>query len=72
MAANGNSLFVDKNGHGLEYYEEVDHSTLDFLNRNQRSRKAPVKSIREATQIVDPIQELNKQLNRQYRPDLVC
>ncbi|CAF0883395.1 unnamed protein product [Adineta ricciae] len=70
MAANGNSLVVDKNTHGLEYYEEVDHSTLDFLNRNQRSRKAPAKPIREVIQIVDPVQELNKQLNRQYRPDL--
>ncbi len=62
-----------------EYYEELDNRTLDF-----RKRKAPVPTptpiptqsfVKEPPPpppVVDPIQKLNEQLNRQFRPDLVC
>jgi len=57
-----------------EYYEELDNRTLDF-----RKRKAPTpiptqSFVKEPPppSVVDPIQKLNEQLNRQFRPDLVC
>jgi hypothetical protein len=51
-----------------EYYEEVDNQRLDF-----RKRKVPTpKPVVKKPPVVDPIQKLNEQLNRQFRPDLVC
>ncbi|UJR38260.1 hypothetical protein I4U23_030933 [Adineta vaga] len=71
MAVRENSLFVNNNDDVLEYYEEIDDHTLDFLNQNRRPSKTIIKPVREPTQIVDPIKQLNKELNRQYRPDLI-
>jgi hypothetical protein len=65
----GSPSFVDSVDPTLEYYEEVDDHTLDF---RKRKAPAPIKSVREPTKIVDPIKQLNEQLNRQFRPDLVC
>ena len=48
-----------------EYYEEVDNQTLDL-----QKRKVPAAA--KAPPVVDPIKKLNEQLNRQFRPDLVC
>lgn len=71
MATNTHLVSVDNLDHAPEYYEEIDHYTLDFLNRQGRPSKAPPQLAREPTPAIDPVQQLNEQLNRQYRPDLV-
>ncbi len=52
-----------------EYYEEADHQTLDL-----RKRKVPPSTsfVKAPPVVVDPVKKLNEQLNRQFRPDLVC
>lgn len=57
-----------------EYYEELAHRTLD-LRKRKAPTPVPTKSfVREQPppSIIDPAQKLNEQLNRQFRPDLVC
>jgi hypothetical protein len=70
--SSNSSSYVTDSDQNHEYYEELDTHTLDF-----RKRKAPtpipVKSfVKETPPVIDPIQKLNEQLNRQFRPDLVC
>lgn len=56
-----------------EYYEELDNQTLDFRKRKAPTPLPVIKPVvREPPPVVDPIQKLNAQLNRQFRPDLVC
>lgn len=65
-----------------EYYEEVDNHTLNFQKRKVPASKPtpiPTKSfVKERAPasppppVIDPIQKLNEQLNRKFRPDLVC
>ena len=55
-----------------EYYEELDGQTLNLQRRKAPPTPVPTTSfVREPTPVVDPVQQLNKNLNRQYRPDLV-
>jgi hypothetical protein len=61
-------------GQANEYFEELDEHTLDFRKRKAKApTPIPTTSFVKAQQptVVDPIKALNKQLNRQFRPDLV-
>lgn len=54
-----------------EYYEELDNQTL---NLHKRKLPKPIQSkavVKEVSHPIDPIQQLNAKLNRQFRPDLV-
>lgn len=66
------SLSSERNSNPThEYYEEVDHQTLD-LHKRIIPKPVPSKSVsKELPHPINPIQQLNEQLNRQFRPDLV-
>lgn len=56
-----------------EYYEEVDQKTLGIQKRKAAVRSpspVSIESVRSPTP-VDPVEKLNKELNRKFRPDLV-
>jgi hypothetical protein len=85
MATNGHdssdsSSSITDAGQTYEYYEELDNRALDFRKRKapkptrtKTSTPIPTQSfVKEPPPVVDPIQKLNEQLNRQFRPDLVC
>lgn len=56
-----------------EYYEEVDYQTLDLRKRKVAASVSAISFVKEAPPpVVDPVKKLNEQLNRQFRPDLVC
>ena len=57
-----------------EYYEELDNKTIGFQNPKASSKSLPKKQSTQPPppRPIDPIQQLNEQLNRQFRPDLVC
>jgi hypothetical protein len=55
-----------------EYYEEVDYQTLDFRKRKIPTSISAISFAKEVPPVVDPVKKLNEQLNRQFRPDLVC
>lgn len=55
-----------------EYYEELDEGTLNLQRRKVPPTPVPIANIaREPTVIIDPVQRLNAELNRKFRPDLV-
>ena len=55
-----------------EYYEELDGGTLNLQRRKAPPTPIPTTIVaREPTVIIDPVQRLNEQLNRKFRPDLV-
>ena len=71
---NSASLSVTNVNQAHEYYEELDDRTLDIRKR-KAPKPIPIKSVVKEPPppvVVDPIKELNEQLNRQFRPDLVC
>ena len=66
------SLSSERNSNPThEYFEELDHQTLDLHKRNVPKPVPSKPVIKELPPPIDPIQQLNAQLNRQFRPDLV-
>jgi hypothetical protein len=57
-----------------EYYEELDTHTLDFRKRKAPTPVRTISFVKEPPPppAVNPVKEFNEQLNRQFRPDLVC
>jgi hypothetical protein len=68
-----NSVLSETNADQLhEYYEELDHQTLDFRKRKISTSISAISFVTEVPPVVDPVKKLNEKLNRQFRPDLVC
>jgi hypothetical protein len=73
-SSNSASSSVTNVNQAHEYYEELDDHTLDIRKR-KAPKPIPTKSVVKELPpppVVDRIKELNEQLNRQFRPDLVC
>ena len=55
-----------------EYYEESGHQILDLRKQKNPTPISSISFVNETSRAIDPVKKLNDDLNRQFRPDLVC